>query len=301
MNRKLICVIALVFCLLMLSACGCSHEEWVSSESGEKICAKCEISQCEVNGHTWFAATCEEPKTCENCKLTEGEALGHSWVEATCEEAKNCTTCKSVEGKALGHSWIDATTERPKHCETCSKSEGGRIITDPRFKTANCSALFGKWEGIVTVSGNDFQDGFSKYLKEFSCIYILDFSNDGNLTISFSPENQEVFKDAMVKYTKDSLYKEFAAAGFGKGAVDEYILETFGVSTEEYVRGELDKVGIKEIFAALELSLTYYVQNEKLYSGLGWNLMDEGEEFSVEGDILNYMIDGEFVEFTKKK
>ncbi len=291
-------VIVLLVCLVAFSACGCSHESWISSDNGEKICENCEILYCEVNGHTWFAADCENPKSCENCSLTEGEPNGHSWTEADCLTAKTCSACKLTEGKALGHKWLEATTESPKTCEICKLNEGGRIITDERFKTAKCSMLFGKWEGLVELSGEDFQDGFSKYLKVFRCVYVLEFSNDGELAISFYPENMEEFNSAMCEYMKDYIYSEFAALGFGTAAVDEYVVSTYGMSMDEYVASEIEALNISDLFSSMAVTLTYYVNNDQLYTGFSWNLM-EPSEFSVEGDTLNYPIDGEMVPFTK--
>ena len=34
-----------------------------------------------IFGHTWRAATCEEPQTCKKCGVTEGKALGHQYGE----------------------------------------------------------------------------------------------------------------------------------------------------------------------------------------------------------------------------
>ena len=56
-----------------------------------------------ASGHSWMAATCENPKTCRTCGYTEGDALGHNWTAANCFDPKTCSVCKATEGEALGH------------------------------------------------------------------------------------------------------------------------------------------------------------------------------------------------------
>ena len=59
--------------LLMLAACGPTHQ--------------------------LKEADCLQPKTCETCGQTEGSALGHDWSEATCTEARTCSVCGDTEGE----------------------------------------------------------------------------------------------------------------------------------------------------------------------------------------------------------
>ena len=64
-----------------------------------------DLSQITIpaSGHSWMAATCDNPKTCRTCGYTEGEALGHTWIAANCFDPKTCSVCKATEGEALGH------------------------------------------------------------------------------------------------------------------------------------------------------------------------------------------------------
>ena len=116
MKKIVVLLTLLLLGALLLTGCGCKHENWV-------------------------AANCETPKTCADCGETQGEALGHNWKDAACEKAKTCALCGETEGSALGHSWQEATTEAPKTCSNCGKTEGEKIITDPRFHTTACAPL----------------------------------------------------------------------------------------------------------------------------------------------------------------
>ena len=291
-NRIFAALLALV-CVLSFSACSCSHESWAEPEGGgPKTCARCGISECEVNGHSWFAATCEAPKTCENCGLTEGEALGHDWEEATCDKAKTCKICGTSEGTALGHSWIDATTEEPKTCEVCAATEGDRIITDGRFKTANCSMLFGKWQGIVTLPGDELEDGLGDYIDELSCVYILEFTNDGKMNVSFYPEHEEEFIEAMIDYTTDVTYAEFAASGIDAETADALVQQNFGMTTREYVASELSNMNVKDVFSAFSISFVYFVEGDQIFLGVDWSYM-EPDSFSILGEVLYLPLEGE--------
>ncbi len=64
-----------------------------------------DLSQITIpaSGHSWMAATCDNPKTCRTCGYTEGDALGHNWTAANCFDPKTCSVCKATEGEALGH------------------------------------------------------------------------------------------------------------------------------------------------------------------------------------------------------
>lgn len=301
MKNRIIAIFVILTCVLCLSACSCSHESWVEAEeTGATVCENCGIFICDVDGHTWAAATCETPKTCEGCKLTDGEALGHSWSDADCENAKTCGTCFATEGNSLGHSWIDATTEAPKTCETCFATEGERIITDERFKTSECSMLFGTWEGILSLSGDEFEFGFGDYLEVFDCIYSINFSNDGKMTITIRPADEKQFTDAMVAYTVDYFYEEMAASGFSAADVDALMEQSFGMTVEEYMGVEMASMDIAELFSAFSVNFVYFVEGNQMFIGLTWDAM-EMDFYTLEGETLYLPIDesGEDTVFTR--
>ncbi len=288
MKKKLTVLLLIAACLLVLAGCGCEHE-WAEADCvTPKHCSLCEETEGEPLGHVWFAATCEAPKTCETCGATEGDPKGHSWVEASCEEAKHCETCSVTEGEALGHNWLDATTEAPKTCETCAATEGDRIITDPRFTTAATASLQGKWALTIPVTGEMM--GIPDFPATLECSFILDFGNAGDLSFSFNIANQDAFMEAMVAYTIDEMYAEFATMGYNKDQTDAAMKEAYGMSTEDYVRKELSGTDFNalfdSIFSSVAPSGVYYVENGTLYVGDSWEATLEPSAFTLEGDTL---------------
>lgn len=68
------------------------------------------------NGHTWKAATCEDPKTCSVCGRTDGNSLGHDWEGATCTQAGICSRC-GKEGYKKSHQYSKG------FCTSCGRIE----------------------------------------------------------------------------------------------------------------------------------------------------------------------------------
>ena len=247
MNKKLFVLLLAVCCVAMLTGCFCEHEWKDATCVDPSTCAKCEKTEGEALGHVWMAATCETPKTCEVCGTPDGEPKGHSWVDADCENPQTCETCGKTEGEAMGHDWQDATTELPKTCAVCAKTEGERIITDPRFKTAETLAIQGKWVCVLSVTGEEM--GVPDFDGTMDCNIILDFGNDGYLGASFELADTELFMEAMVQYTMEATYAELAAQGMGKDAADAAVKDAYGMTMEEYVRSILSTMDINALFA----------------------------------------------------
>ncbi len=126
-NRKLTCIIMMMFTMVLLSGCCLKHEWEEATCEDPKTCVKCGKTEGESLGHDWEKATCEEPKTCERCGETKGKPLGHEWEEATCAAPKTCKRCKKTEGDPLPHEWMSATLDAPKTCINCGATEGDPI------------------------------------------------------------------------------------------------------------------------------------------------------------------------------
>ncbi len=113
---SILCLFAVVFCVVGLSACKggkkeCTHSfgEWTitkaatCTETGLRVhvCAECgeeEPSAIEALGHSWAEATCTAPKTCTVCAATEGSAAAHAFTEETVTDGarKTAATCESA-------------------------------------------------------------------------------------------------------------------------------------------------------------------------------------------------------------
>ncbi len=199
MIKKILSVLIVVLALLpVLSGCGCRHE-WKEADCRfAKTCTLCGETEGVPTEHDWKAALCGAPKTCRICAETEGSPLGHSWdapttchtlgrctrcnmedyplaehswLPATCQAPKACSVCKLTEGVTAGHTWISATTEHPTMCTVCGWSMDDQIITDSRFHTADCQALFGYWlyedpgKEIVLYNLGDDGTGYRIHLR----------------------------------------------------------------------------------------------------------------------------------------
>ena len=288
MKKKLTALLLVLLCMALLAGCGCEHE-WAEADCvNPKHCTLCEETEGDPLGHVWLAATCEEPKTCEVCGTTDGDPKGHSWVEATCEEPKHCEVCSLTEGEALGHAWVDATTEAPQTCTICAATEGEKIVTDPRFTTAQTQEIQGKWACTMSLTGEMM--GIADFPGTLDCLLTLDFENDGDLSFGVAIANEEAFMDAMVEYTMDQLYAEFATQGYDQAAADQAMEDAYGMTTEKYVRQQLGATDFNAVFEALfssmDLGGVYYVEDGQLYVGDSWDAELEASSYTQEGDTL---------------
>ena len=299
--KKRIVLFALVLLLaLALSACGCKHETWIDADcETPKTCAECGETEGAPLGHTWNAATCDTAKTCAVCAKTEGEALGHSWVDADCENPKTCSACSLTEGEALGHSWVEATTEAPKTCTNCAKTEGERIITDPRFTTAACAPLFGKWQAQIDLPGSALDAALAAYVDVIPVLITFDFHNDGSLNMTMAAADEEQLSQVMYQYTVDLMYQEFTSMGLSADEANAAMLQAYGMSVEDYVSAAVQEMDFNELFSAFSVDYVYYVEGDQMYLGFSWETM-EADTYSLEGDTLMMPVEGdEPVAFTR--
>ena len=285
MKKKLLVLLLAVMCLSLLTGCFCQHEWKAATCTDPSTCAKCEKTEGEALGHVWMAATCETPKTCEVCGTTDGEPKGHTWVDADCENPRTCSACKLTEGEALGHDWQEATTELPKTCAVCAATEGERIITDPRFTTAQTAAIQGKWGFDMPMTGADM--GLADFNGVMECQIQITFANDGKLNFGMVITNEDAFMAAMAEYTMASTYAELAAQGMNKEAAEAAVMENYGMSMEDYIAAYLETVDFNSMFDGIFSALNgvYYMEDGLLYTGMSWDLMTE-DPCTLEGDTL---------------
>lgn len=301
MKKRIALIALLLVCALALSACGCKHETWNDADCvTPKTCAECGETEGAPLGHTWAAATCETAKTCTECGTVEGEALGHSWVDAVCDAPKTCTVCHLTEGEALGHNWTEATTEAPKTCTNCSLTEGERIITDARFTTAACAPLFGKWEGIADMPGDALGEELAPYIDTLKVKFTIEFHNDGNMDMGVLPVDEEQIRQVMLEYTVDLMYQELASMGLDQAGADAAMRDAYGMGVEEYVASEVDKMNFAELFSMFSVEYVYYVEDDLIYLGFGWDSALESDTYKLDGDTLYLPIQGdEEIAFTR--
>jgi len=283
--KKMFCLMLVLLLALTLAACGCKHETWKEADCvNPKTCAECGETEGAPLGHSWLAATCETAKTCENCGETEGEALGHAWADATCAAPKTCTTCGLTEGEALEHSWADATTEAPKTCTTCGLTEGERIVTDERFTTAATKDFYGTWVCRLDMDGEmmdleDFQETLPVNL-------VIKLTNDGHLNMTIEVADETEFYQTLKDYMMDLMYDELTGAGLTAEEADQAMVDTYGMTIEEYVDYALGQMDFNSLFATMNYNLVYYIADGQLFTGVSWGADMTTNAIVLEGDTL---------------
>jgi len=99
--------------------------------SKPRYCTICGMHECDVNGHSWMAATCTTPKTCSVCGTTQGD-LVHSFTnyisnhDATCvadgTKTAKCDYCSATDtqidaGSTIDHSYVNSI------CQVCGAQD----------------------------------------------------------------------------------------------------------------------------------------------------------------------------------
>lgn len=284
MKKYLLTVILLLTVVLMLAGCGCEHE-WADADCvNPKTCKLCQETEGTALGHTWAAATCTAPKTCEVCKATEGEAKGHTWEDATCILPKKCAVCHEIEGEALGHTWEEATTEAPKTCSACQLTEGDKIHTDRRFTTPSTKHLHGKWYTDVEIPGEMM--GTEGYIDKTALTLYYEFGKAGELTLTFELADELAFKADIKAMLEEQLYDSFAVQGLSKSQADDAMVAAYGMTVKQYADTVAEEMDINDIFGAFNVKEVYYVEGDKIYSGLSWTSEMEPSTYKLENDVL---------------
>jgi hypothetical protein len=113
-----------------------------------------------------------------------------------------------------------------------------------------------------------------------------EFSNVGELKITVGIDDEEVFHADLIDYIIDMTYAELAAAGVDKEAAQETMLASSGMTVEEYAAYTVNMLSINDIFGAMEGTLCYYVENDRLYSGVSWGANFTDEAFEIKDGVL---------------
>ena len=217
--------------------------------------------------------------------LLSGCCISHKWQDATCAAPKTCTECGKTKGEPLAHTWQEATTDAPKTCTICGATEGKRILTDPRFTTAATKQLHGNWVGHISVDGALF--GFDDFEERLYIEFLLQFQTDGSIGMEFTVTNSKQFTSALSEYLYASLYKEFSGEGMDKEAVEAAILDTYGMSAEQYVATITKGLDFVSIISMLNnVTGVYYIDGGLLYTGISWDSYLEPMNFTLNENTL---------------
>lgn len=239
--------------------------------------------------HTWLDATCEDPQICSKCEEVQGDPLAHDMADADCVNPRTCTRCGLTEGTALGHTWQEATTELPKTCTACAATEGERIITDPRFTTASTAALQGAWQCVADMTGAAM--GMEDFPGILQVAILMNFGNDGTVSIKMEFLNADAFLEEALDYCVEVVYASAEEEGVSREELDDMIYQNYQMSTEEYVRSQLNESGtfsaeyLNTLLDSNEFNGVYYVEGNTVYTGLDWDSV-VGDTFILEGDTL---------------
>lgn len=295
--KRTVCILVLVIsCIFVLAGCQCEHDWKAATCTDAKTCSLCEETEGAPLGHTWKAATCVAPKTCETCKVTEGKPNEHRWEDADCTTPKTCTGCGITEGEALGHQWLDATTEAPKTCSDCGTTEGERIITDPRFKTADAKVLFGTWKSRDEITSDTL--GLPAMNGKAAEVTVFQFNNDGTMKVYCEIENKDIYIALMKAATIKEFYDSFALQGLNEEQANQAMQQVYNMTIEEYAED-----AVEQTISAMEsvsIEGVYYVQDGNVYSGPSWEDELDREEVFLDGDTLKLIDqDGDYLALTR--
>ena len=292
MSKRLIAVLLALACCFSLTGCLCRHEWAEATCDAPSTCTKCGKTEGEPLGHMWTEANCTEAKSCTRCGTVEGEPLGHDWTEADCENAAVCNRCAVTEGEALGHDWQDATTEAPKTCSRCALTEGEPIVTDPRFKTANAAELLGMWKFDTAIPGEmlgELMDlpGFNQPLR---LRVTLNFAPDGTYSQGVEIMDEATLIDTIIDWAVEITYQQSEAEGISRETFDALIMESYGMSTRDYMKHVMGDFSLNSMFDLLSSSMNlggvYYVEGGSLYTGFTWDSPMTPSDFTVDAETL---------------
>lgn len=286
---KRVLVLALTLaCALSLSACLCSHEWSEAVCDAPSTCVNCGKTDGEALGHIWTEASCTEARQCSRCGASEGAPLGHNWVEADCTKAAICSRCALVEGDALGHDWQAATTEAPKTCSRCALTEGEPIVTDPRFKTAPAAQLIGKWKFDTAVPGEML--GIAGFNQPVRLRATVNFAPDGTYSTGVEIMDEAALTDVILDLSVEMVYLQSEAGGVSRETFDALIMESYGMSTRDYVKHTMGNFTLNSLFdfvsSTMNLCGVYYVEDGSLYTGLTWESPMTPSDYTVDAESL---------------
>ena len=219
---------------------------------------------------------------CDHANVTEG----------SCVTDKTCADCGEILEAAPGHSWVDATYEAPKTCALCGATEGTRLSSEGLFSAETAAALLGRWACPTSVPGQQLGSGVEKYVEQLPCTLYVEFSDKGEMTMYMEPADTQQLAQILYDYTLDSLYQDYTDLGMTKEEADADILNTFGMSMEEYVRSSVELMDLTAIFSDYSVTYVYYVDGDQLYLGFDWFSDMAPGTFTLEGDQLYLPFEG---------
>lgn len=288
MSKRVLAVLLALICALSLTGCICRHEWSAATCVSPSTCTKCDKTEGEALGHIWTEANCTEAESCSRCGAVEGAPLGHQWTAADCTNAAVCTRCSATEGEALGHDWLDATTEAPKTCSRCALTEGEPIVTDPRFKTAPAAQLIGKWKFDTAVPGEML--GIAGFNQPVRLRATVNFAPDGTYSTGVEIMDEAALTDVILDLSVEMVYLQSEAGGVSRETFDALIMESYGMSTRDYVKHTMGNFTLSSLFdfvsSTMNLGGVYYVEDGSLYTGLTWESPMTPSDYTVDAESL---------------
>lgn len=254
--------------MLALTGCKCEHE-WLEADCNTPMtCRLCKKTEGEPRAHEFAEANCVTPETCVLCGHTQGQTGAHHWLEASCQAPKTCELCGATEGELGEHTWQDATTDAPKTCSLCAVTEGEKIQTDPRFTTAATKQLQGVWTCTYTFSGENL--GVEEVLDQIPATLFIKMEPDGTFMTSVNVNDNGAYMTEIRKITTEFVYDTYKTMEMDDEAAKTEIMDTYGMTVEEYVESLTDQSARLRFEAYLEDGV-YYAEGDQFYWAKGWN------------------------------
>lgn len=285
MKRISILFVLIMALMLALTGCKCEHE-WIEADCDTpKTCNLCQLTEGEPRPHEFAEADCVTPETCVLCGQTRGQTAPHPWLDANCQAPKTCEHCGATEGELGGHVWLDATTDAPKTCSLCAVTEGEKINTDPRFTTAATVQLQGIWACEYTFSGEEL--GIGEVLDEIPATLFIKMEPDGTFMTSVKVNDDGAYMAEITRITTEFVYDTYKTMEMDEEATKAEIMDTYGMTIEEYVEDLAARSARLRFEAYLEDGV-YYAEGDQFFWAKGWNseFVSGGFRFDEEENLV---------------
>ncbi|MBQ7543233.1 MAG: hypothetical protein IJT44_13180 [Clostridia bacterium] len=146
--KKALCFWLFLLTVFLLVSCGKSPSTPpVTTESPTEYVIDAEAllnaealvnHDCEVHGHVFSKATCQQKATCFYCGVQTGELAAHDWMHPTCLKKRTCTVCGAQTGDYADHLFSVASCAGPASCVYCGLTTGSTPAH--RYAAATCIA-----------------------------------------------------------------------------------------------------------------------------------------------------------------
>lgn len=165
--------------------------------------------------------------------------------------------------------------EQPQKETTCAKEETSAQVdttaaateaTEARIKfdAAAAKPLIGTWKRVATFNTADF--GLEGIDEEFGIPLSVSFDDAGMYSIFLDAEK---FSQTMIAYhtaiAVEEIYADYAAQDLDEAAASEDILNTYGMTVEEYARSSVELTDFTSMLNGTESSGTYALVDGTLY------------------------------------